>query len=339
MQNDFASWENDKTLLLSKNDIKDIFARNPEAPLSLVVSAFKQNENGDVLLPDKISQIFDVKTQNRINCMPATLISDKLCGVKWVSVFPENPKKGLSNVGGNILLSEIETGKTISIMDAAYITAVRTAAVGAVAAEYLAKADSETIGFIGAGEQAQMHFDMLKTVFPNLKVCYVSSRTDKTSETFIENKRTLYPDMTFINCSNNFKEAVINADIIVTATSSQEQLLKANYIKKGAFYIHVGGLEDEYAVAHKADKIVCDDWESIKHRTQTISLMYKDGELCDGDIYANLGEIISGKKSGREDSDSFIYFCSVGLAFIDIAFAKFVYEKSIELGLGTPFIF
>lgn len=339
MQKDIVSLENSKTLLLSKNDIKSIFAHHPEFPLSLVVSAFKQYAKGDVSLPDKISQIFDEKTQNRINCMPATLISDRLCGVKWVSVFPENPRKGLPNVGGNIVLSEIETGRTVSIMDAAYITALRTAAVGAVAAEYLAKADSETIGFIGAGLQAQMHFDMLKAVFPNLKVCYVSSRTGKTSEAFIENKRALYPDMTFINCSNNFKEAVINADIIVTATSSQEQLLKANYIKNGAFYIHVGGLEDEYAVAYKADKIVCDDWESIKHRTQTISLMYKDGQLADEDIYANLGEIISGKKNGRENGDSFIYFCSVGLAFIDIAFAKFVYEKSLELGLGTPFIF
>ena len=82
-----------------------------------------------------------------------------------------------------------------------------------------------------------------------------------------------------------------------------------------------------------------DDWENVKHRTQTISRMYQEGLIKDSDIYGNIEEIISGTKKGREKNDEFIYFCSVGLAFIDIALAQYVYEKSINMGYGCLYAF
>ena len=91
-----------------------------------------------------------------------------------------------------------------------------------------------------------------------------------------------------------------DTDIIVTAISGQAPVLKARDVRAGMLYIHVGGWEDEYGVALKADKIVCDDWNASKHRTQTICRMYKEGLLKDKDIYADLAEIIAGQKKGRE---------------------------------------
>lgn len=330
---------NDKqqTLLLSEADVTALFQDDISVALDIVEKALLKRYQNDVLLPDKISQIFDTATQNRINCMPATLVSDKMCGVKWVAVFPENPAEGLRNVTGTMILSEIEHGYTQSIMDGTYITGLRTAAVGAVAAKYLAREDAQTIGFIGAGKEARRHLDMVKIARPNLKKCFVSSRRDATVAAFIAEEKQRHPDMQFISCGNDYQAAVKDADIIVTATSTQEDILKAKWIKPGSLYIHVGGWEDEYAVAQKAKKIVCDEWECIKHRTQTISLMYKEGLLADGDIYANLSQIVCGELPGRESEDEFIYFCSVGLAFIDVMFAKFAYEKGKELGFGTFF--
>ena len=116
------------------------------------------------------------------------------------------------------------------------------------------------------------------------------------------------------------------------------QLLKAEYINKGSLYIHVGGLEDEYTVPLKAKKIVCDEWEAIKHRSQTISRMYKEGLLFNHNIYANLDELISKNKNGRENNDEFIYFCSVGLPYIDVTVAKYVYDESIKRNIGTKYI-
>ena len=330
---------NPRTLLISSQDQKKIIADHLSDSISVVESALKKKVAGEVKLPDKISVIFDEETQNRINCMPGALLKDKLYGVKWVAVFPENPKEGYRNVTGTIILSELEHGHTLSVMDAGYLTEIRTAAVGATAAKYLSRKNSESIGFIGAGQQARRHLDLVKCVRPNLKRCYVSSRTDATVNAFIEEESVLHPDIEFIHCGNDYETAVRDADIIVTAISGQEDVLKAKWIKRGAFYIHVAGWEDEYAVPRKASKIVCDDWECIKHRTQTISRMYSEGLLSDDEIHGDLDEIIGGKKAGRESEDEFIYFCSVGLAFIDVSFAEYFYENALTQEVGTWFEF
>ena len=333
------STNNTHTLLLSADDEQLIFKNCMLKIVNIIENVMKKASNNDVFLPKKISHIFDESTQNRINCMPAALLSDKLYGVKWVAVFPDNPKEGFRNVTGTTILSELEHGHTLSIMDSGYLTDLRTAAVGATAAKYLARENSSTIGFIGAGQQARRHLDTILTVRPSIKKCYVSSRTVDTVKNFIEEESQLHPNIEFINCENDFEKAVADSDIIVTATSAQSDLLKASWIKDGALYIHVAGWEDEYSVAQMASKIVCDDWESIKHRTQTISRMYNEGLLKDSDIYGNLVDVISGKIAGRENDKEFIYFCSVGLAYIDVAFAKFVYEEARKRGLGTEFAF
>ena len=330
---------NPRTLLISAEDQKKVFSGNLPDAIGVVETALKKKVVGEVLLPDKISVVFDEATQNRINCMPGALLKDKLYGVKWVAVFPENPKEGYRNVTGTMILSELEHGHTLSVMDAGYLTEIRTAAVGATAAKYLSREDSQTIGFIGAGQQARRHLDMVKIVRPGLRTCYVSSLADGSTDRFIEEESALHPDMMFINCQDNYESAVVNADIIVTAISGQEPILKAKWIKNGAFYIHVAGWEDEYAVPKKAAKIVCDDWECIKHRTQTISRMYKEGLLKDNEIYGNLDEKVTGIKPARENDEEFIYFCSVGLAFIDVSFGKYIYEKALETGVGTWFEF
>ena len=328
-----------KTLLISSEDQKTIMAERLIDAIDVVETALYKKAAGEIVLPEKISIIFDEKAQNRINCMPGALLKDKIYGVKWVSVYPENPKWGLSNVSGTLVLSELDYGQTLSVMDAGYLTEIRTAAVGAVAAKFLSRENSESIGFIGAGHQARRHLDLIKVVRPSIKKCYVSSRTDKTVSAFIKEESILFPDVDFIPCGHDYESAVRDSDIIVTAISGQEDILKAHWIKEGALYIHVAGWEDEYAVALKADKIVCDDWESVKHRTQTISRMYREGLLTDDDIYGNLVEIVSGKKVARTSEKEFIYFCSVGLAYIDVNFAHYFYNKGSELNLGLEYAF
>jgi len=330
---------NPTTLLLTQNDQKSIFQDDIAIVIDIVEYALKKKAANEIYLPEKISHVFDETTQNRINCMPGAIFPDNVYGVKWVAVFPENPKDGYRNVTGTTILSELTYGHTLSIMDAGYLTDLRTAAVGATAAKYLAKENSETIGFIGAGQQARRHLDTVTAVCSSIKKCYVSSRTSATVMSFIEEEKILHPDIDFVDCGDNYEAAVVDADIIVTAISGQKDLLKAAWIKEGALYIHVAGWEDEYAVAKKANKIVCDEWENVKHRTQTISRMYKEGLLKDDEIYANLVDIVTGKKQGRENDREFIYFCSVGLAFIDVAFAKYCYENAKNKKIGTEFSF
>ena len=322
--------------LVSREMVEALLHSNIPLSLEIVEKAFYRRICNSILMPDKISQIFNEDTQERINCLVATILEEKVSGLKWVSVFPPNSEKHLLNVTGVIVLSSIATGYPLAIVDGTYVTAVRTAAVGAIAAKYLARRHSETIGFIGAGEQARMHFRMIEQV-RQVKKCYVASRRASSEASFINELRDEYPDVEFFSCNSDYGAAAQSADIIVTAVSCQAPLLEAKHIKPGTTYIHVGGWEDEYAVVQKADKIVCDEWESVKHRSQTLSRMYYDGLLTDQDIYADIGEIVFGQKVGRENEDEFIYFNSVGLAYIDVMFANEIYEHMKKGGKGQQF--
>lgn len=319
---------------ISQEDVADIFKGNADAIYGIIEDSFKKYLADDIIMPDKISQIFDEASQNRINCMPATLIDEKICGMKWVSVFPSNAPKGVQNVTGIMLLSELETGFPIAVIDGTLSTKMRTAAVGCTAAKYLAPSKVETIGIIGAGEEARMHFTLLKHMFPTIKECRVSSLNTEIEQGFIDKFKDIVPDVKFVTCNNDSHLCASGADIIVTAISGQSPVLKAADITKGGLYIHVGGWEDEYGVAQKANKIVCDEWEVVKHRSQTLCRMYKEGLLKDEDIHANLSELIAGTKVGRENDDEFIYFNSVGLSYIDINFANYIYEEAKKRGLG-----
>lgn len=335
-----------KVNYFSQEDLLDAGCFNMKRAIEVIEQSIVGYINKRVLMPDKTVQIFNEETQDRINVLPATLLDKKVCGVKWVSVFPGNPKNyGKLNLTAVIILSEIESGYPIALMEGSLISNLRTAAISGIAAKYLAIKNAETVGFIGAGENAKMNLMAMKAIRPSLKVCKVSSRTVETENKFIEDMSKIFSDIEFIPCRTNYRDAVLDSDIIVTATSTQEDLLKADWIKKGAFYSHIGGWEDEYAVARKADKIVCDDWESVKHRGQTISRMYKEGLLSDNDIYADLGEIICNKKKGRESDEEFIYFNTVGLSYADVALAYDMYKHTkgkkggVELPLQQARIF
>lgn len=298
--------------LISLEDIYKTKCFDLKQIIQIIEDALLAYSNNEILLPDKISQIFNEGLQTRINCMPSTLLKEGVCGVKWVSVFPNNPKLyNKQNVSGVILLSEIKTGFPFAIVDGTLITALRTACLGAIGAKYLARKDSSVYGTIGAGEQAKTHFLVMKTLLPNIKTCYVSSRSNESELGFVDAMKAKFDDVEFITCNGDYDLAARNADIIVTAVSCQAPLLKA-------------------------DKIVCDDWSSLKHRgSPTIARMYEKGLLKDKDIYANLSDIISGKKVGRETESEFNYFNSIGLSFVDVAVANYFYKAVTSKGLGT----
>lgn len=325
-----------RTLIITQRDILEAGCFDIGMAIDTAREAILSYAAGRILFPDKVTQIFDESTQCRTNCLPATLFDEQVSGVKWVSVFPTNGASfGLQNLSAAMLLSSTRTGFPLAFMEGTLISNMRTAAVSALAAERLARKNSAVIGFIGAGEQAKFHFLAIKHLLPQLKTCMVSSRTAERENRFIEDIAELYPDTEFKPCSGDHALAVRNADVIVTAISGQEPVLKPEWIKKGAFYAHVGGWEDDYSVPLKADKIVCDNWQSVKHRTQTISRLYKMGRLTDDDIYCDIDALLSGRLPGRENDDEFIYFNSVGLSYVDVALANRICNICAAKGLGA----
>ena len=320
---------------LSQEDLLEAGCLDLKLAMDAAESAMKAFAAGDILFPEKIVQIFNDETQERINCLPATFLKEKVCGVKWVSVFPPNPVlHGLQNLSAVIILSEIVHGFPVAVMEGTLCSNMRVGAMGALAARHLARQDATSIGFIGAGEQAKMHLIAMKTAIPSLKECRVGAKTAAEEEEFVSQMSPILPDVNISGTGSDLEKATGDADIIVTATSAQAPLFKAAWMKPGAFYSHVGGWEDEYQVAKNCDKIVCDDWDTVKHRTQTLSRMYKDGELTDADIHCDLIDLISGAKPGRESAEEKTYFNAVGLAYTDVGIAHAMYQRALEAGKG-----
>ncbi len=320
----------------SQEDLLEAGCLDFRMAIDVVESVLLAYRHGDVLFPEKIVQIFDEQTQERINCLPATLLKEKICGVKWVSVFPPNvPRFGIQNLSAVFVLSEIDRGFPIAVLEGTLASNMRVGAMGALAAKHLAPEQARSIGFIGSGEQARMHLLAMKSVRPSLRECRVSAKLPEEEQDFIAELAPLLPDMEFVATASDGERAMEGADILVTATSAQAPLLKAAWMKPGSFYSHVGGWEDEYAVALQCDKIVCDDWDTVKHRTQTLSRMYKDGELSDDDIHADLVDIVAGDRPGRESDTERAYFNAVGLAYVDVALALAMYRRALDAGKGT----
>lgn len=320
---------------LSQEDLLDAGCFDMRMAIEVAEQAMLAFEDHRIMFPEKVVQIFDQVSQDRINCLPATLLDEKICGAKWVSVFPRNPKRfDVQNLSAVFILSEIEKGFPVAVMEGTLASNMRVAAIGGIAAKHLAKKDSKSIGFIGAGEQAKMHLLAMKVVRPGLTECRVSAKTAFEEEQFVAQLSPLLPDVKFVCTNTMARDAMLGADILVTATSAQAPLLKAEWMKPGAFYSHIGGWEDEYAVAQQCDKIVCDDWETVTHRTQTLSRMYREGLLSHNDIHADLHELVSGGKAGRESAEERIYFNAVGLAYVDVALAQAMYKRAQTAHIG-----
>jgi ornithine cyclodeaminase len=218
-------------------------------------------------------------------------------------------------------------------MDGTLISAMRTGANSGVAAKYLANHDSSVLGLIGAGVQNRTQLLALSQVLTNLNVIKIYDLNQERANNFVE-EMSSFVSVPIIAVSSA-EEAVKNSDVFVTATVTKKPIVQSEWVKNGSFYIHVGSHECEFDVIHQSDKVVVDDWEELKHRgVETICLMYAQGEFKDNDIYAELGEIVNGKKKGRENANEKIYFNSVGMGIEDIAVAKTIYEEAITKNIG-----
>jgi ornithine cyclodeaminase/alanine dehydrogenase-like protein (mu-crystallin family) len=222
-------------------------------------------------------------------------------------------KYRLQKLAALIVLLEGQTGFPVALMNGTLCARIRIGAMGGLAAKYFAREDASSIGFIGAGDQAKMHLIAMKAARPGLVECRVSATYEEEEAKFIHEMNPLLPNMRFVAANTIEERAMTGADILVTGTRAEASLLKAKWMKAGAFYNHIGGLEDAY-VAKQCDKIVCDN--------------------SNGDTYANLADVLVGRKPGRETPEERICFSAVGQACVDVAIAHAMFKRAESAGVG-----
>lgn len=320
---------NKKTLILRENEIESLVDMG-EA-INAVEEAFKLYALGKASMPPKVYLEFD---KGDLRAMPAHLMG--YAGIKWVNSHPGNPQSGLPTVMALMILNSPETGFPLAVMDATYLTSLRTGAAGGVAAKYLARKDSKVVGFVGCGKQAFFQFDALRKVLDiNLVKAY--DVRQNAAETFAD-----YCKKAGVDASVTELENVCKCDVLVTTTPSRQPVVKASWIESGTHINAIGAdaagkQELEIEILTKS-KVVVDDIEQSMHGGE-INVAVSRGVMGREDIYATIGEVVAGLKPGRESDDEITVFDSTGLAIQDIAVGKVVYENAIKTGKGTEIEF
>ncbi|MBW2472352.1 MAG: ornithine cyclodeaminase family protein [Deltaproteobacteria bacterium] len=264
-----------------------------------------------------------------IHGMPGYLPRQKAAGLKWVSSFSGNAGCGIPPVMGLFILNDIQTGQPLAVMDCRWITAVRTGAVSAVAARYLANKNSRTVGIIGAGIQGRYNLLALAAVMPDLERVRVFDINPRMCEGFVA---ALDSELQLqFEIGQSPRDVIEGADIIVTATGRlDEPIFKEKWISPGALVLPVHHRGWENQTLHRVDKFVTDDWQQLKLAHETVGGF--DGPLPES--YAELGKIIIGEKPGRENEAERIIDFNYGLAIEDVAMANEIYMRAKANGLG-----
>ena len=328
-------------IYLSAQDV-DATGVNVAAVIDIVELVLSLHDKDRVTLPPKIVLDLDEKRHGRINAMPAYVGGEvNMCGIKWIAGFPNNPvHHNLPRANALIILNDPQTGMPLAILDATRISALRTGAVTGVGAWYLARADARSVAFVGAGVQARTQLEALKSVLSGIDEMRIFDTCREVAQDFVNHCSACYDDVA-AGITENPELAVRHADIVVTATVADEPIVKADWLKPGVFFSHIGSYqEEEEAVILQADKVVVDIWEEVLHRrTPLLARMFEAGTIDRSRIHANMGEIINGDKSGRETTDERIFFSPLGLGSEDIAVAANIYQRAIDMKLGLPIPF
>lgn len=319
-------------LLLSKLDVEKIISMREV--IKAVEEAFRAKGLGRIQMPPK-SYIFFREHDGDFRAMPAYLEELGAAGVKVVNAHPRNPKRhGLPNVMATILLLSPETGAPLAIMDGTLITNLRTGAAAAVATRYLARKDSKVVAMIGAGVQARTQLIALNEVFDIAEVRVEDIVPGKADQYAKELGRRLGVDIKPVGST---QKAMEGADVVVTVTPRRNPVVMNEWVEKG---MHINAIGADAPGKQELDpkilgraKVVVDDLEQVLHSGE-INVPISKGLLGQDDIYADIGEIVAGKKPGRTSREEITVFDSTGLAVQDIATAWEVYQKARREGRG-----
>jgi ornithine cyclodeaminase len=257
-------------------------------------------------------------------------------GVKAICVFPGNVARGMDAHQGCVVLFDGATGEPRALMNASAITATRTAAVSAVATRALAREDAGELAIIGAGVQARAHLEAIACV-REIRRARVVSRRFENAQKFAEEMKPRYRFP--VEACETAEEAVGGADLIVTATTAREPVLRRAWIAEGAHLNAVGTFSpqsrevDTETVA--ASSLFVDRRESALNEAGDLLIPLREGVINAEHIRAEVGEVLTGAHRGRTSRAEITLFKSLGLAVEDLAAAEHVYRRAREMNAGT----
>ena len=311
-----------------------------EIPSSEIIAAVEEavraHGDGRVVLEPRVHLVPDNAGAGHFNVLRGHLSRPGVSGIKVVGDFVSNYAAGLPSELGLLTLYDPQNGVPLSIMDATLITACRTGAMTAVGARYLARPDARILGHVGARGTAFWNVVLLDELF-DLDEIRVTSRRPESREAFAEQLAAVCRAR--IQVTATADEVFEGADILVEASrlTEPEPLLRTALVKPGAFVVPYGTISAvELDLLDVMDKVVVDDWrESQSGRFGALRPHVDSGRLSPATLHAELGQVVTGRRPGRERDDERILLWHRGLAILDIAVGLAILRRAEERDAGT----
>jgi len=325
-----------KLRLLSKNDVQR--ALPMRECIEVMKTAFAQLSAGETNVPLR-TQLPVPQHEGVTLFMPAYLAGSGDLGAKIVSVFPRNLGRGLPTIHAVVVVVDGETGAPVALMDGTYLTALRTGAASGAATDLLARPDAEVVAIFGAGTQGRTQLEAVCTVRPIARALVYDANPDQAARYAAELSGHGAPIPADVRVAASPAEAVRQADVICTATTSTTPVFAGRDVRPGTHINAIGAytpqMQEVDAETIRRAKVVIDSRQASLAEAGDLLIPLQQGIITESHIHAELGEIVLGRRPGRERADEITYFKSVGVAVQDVAAARRVLNRAAELGLGV----
>ena len=319
-------------LVLSEHDVRRLL--DMESCIEAMTEVLASLARGElyqplrfVVRPPDADGLLGLMPAHRAGATPAYAL-------KEIVVSPKNPARGLDAHQGGVLLHDGETGELVALLNASPITAIRTAAVSAVATRALARPGAGRVAILGAGVQARAHVDAMRAVLDDPEIRIWARKLEAAEQLAAEVGAIVDPSP---------DSALFGAEVVCTTTSASEPVVHKRWLARGAHVNAVGSCLptirelDTETMAHAS--LFVDRRESALNEAGDYVLAAAEGAIGPDHIKAELGEVLAGMHPGREHEDELTVFESLGIAVEDLASAELVVRRAREQGVGeeVPF--
>ena len=324
-------------LILNADEVRQ--ALPMDQTIAAMKDAFASLSNGTAVVP--LRTRLPISQHDALSLfMPAYMRSDsgEALAVKVVSLFPKNPARGLAYIQAAVLILESDTGRALALLEGSTLTAIRTGAGSGAAIDLLARRDSRVVAIFGTGPQGRTQLEAACSS-RNIETAFIYNPTLEKAQAFAEQIAGYNSIPRDIRVAKTPKEAIENADIICTATSSIKPVFEDKDVKSGTHLSAIGGYTPEMqelpveTVARA--RIVVDSRATVMDEAGDIVQAIRAGVIDESNIYAELGEIVLGTKEGRQSDNEITFFKSVGNAVQDATAAQLALKNARAMRLGV----
>ena len=323
-------------LILNADEVRR--ALPMQQAIAAMKDAYASLSNGTAVVP--LRTRLQIPAHDALSLfMPAYMKSDsgEALAIKVVSLYPHNPSRKLAYIQAAVLVLEADTGRAIALLEGSTLTAIRTGAGSGAATDLLARKDSKVVAIFGAGAQGRTQVEAVCAV-RNIETVFIFNPTLGKARAFAEEMAGRNSIPNDIRVANTPQEAIENANIICTATTSSKPVFDDQDIKPGTHISAVGAytpqMQEVPVETVARARVVVDSYVTVIEEAGDIVQAIQAGAIHESDIHAELGEIILGSKVGRESEDEITVFKSVGNAVQDAAAAQLALQNARELKLG-----